>query len=144
MLITGELVVVCTLCCLTYPTVFVYGFQAFHGHVSDVASPEEDLSCWEMKTIIINTPCIHQHLHSQIHQHSLQGFKVKRETFGNVPSCFMAILSDVGRPQAWNLPKQRLWPIKQYQEMNTNETLKFYDSYPAELKACTVVPFCWM
>jgi len=48
------------------------------------------------------------------------------------------------RPQAWNLPKQRLWPIKQYQEMNTNETLKFYDSYPAELKPYTVVPFCWM
>lgn len=67
-----------------------------------------------------------------------------RETFGNVPSCFMTILSDVGRPQAWNLPKQRLWPIKQYQEMNTNETLKFYDSYPAELKPYTVVHFCWL
>lgn len=75
MLATGEMVVVCTVCFLTYPTVLVNGFQSFHGHVSDVASSEENLACKEMKTIITNTPCIRQHLHSQIHQHSLQGLK---------------------------------------------------------------------
>lgn len=80
MLITGEMVC-CVVCCLTYPTVLIYGFQAFHGHVSDVASPEENLSCREMKMIIINTPSIHQHLHSQIHKHSLWGLK---GTFGKL------------------------------------------------------------
>lgn len=39
-IITGE-----TVARLTYPTVLVYGLQAFHGHVSDVASSEENLSC---------------------------------------------------------------------------------------------------
>lgn len=39
----------------TYSAVLIDGFQPFHGHVSDVASSEQNLACRERKNIMTNT-----------------------------------------------------------------------------------------